>query len=278
MRISTRLLALSVFGVCCLYAQPAPVLQIIRETVKEGKGAAHAKTEMEYVRAFRKANFPAHYVALAAMSGGADVLFVGPYESFTQAEQLQKESEKEPLKSEIEMADAHDGALREPSRTMWAVYRPDMSYRADDWEAGKTRFVSVATYRTRPGKESDMRRGAAEIIEAYKKSELPVRFLCYQVIAGAPSGTYLFFEPMESLKPFDEMPTRQKAFREAMGEENFNKLMSGANDMFVYMDNNIYSVNPKMSYVSSKTESSDPAFWRPKTAAPAAKPKPKPAQ
>ena len=43
------------------------------------------------------------------------------------------------------------------------------------------------------------------------------------------------------------------------------------------MENTIFALSPKMSYVSKETEDADPAFWWPKTSAatPATKPKEK---
>ena len=250
---------------------PAPVLQIYREVVKEGRNAVHEKAEMDYVRAFRKAKHPANYIALVSMSGPNEAWFISPYKSFAAADEYQKLSEKEPLKSEVEMADAKDGLLREPSRGMWAVLRSDMSYHADKLYIGKTRNVSITTFRVRLGKEEDMMAGWKSITAAYEKAGLDFPLIGYQVIAGAPSGTYLFFSPMESLAVMDTVPQRQKAYREAMGTENLQKLMRGTGDVFVSIEANLFSMNPKMSYVSKETMDVDPEFWQSKPAAAPAK-------
>ena len=240
---------------------PAPVIQIYREVVKEGKNAVHEKAEMDYVRAFRKAKHPSYYLALSSMSGPNEAWFISPYVSFAVAGDHQKLSEKEPLKSEIEMADAKDGVLREPSRGMWAVLRSDMSYRPGKFKIGMMRNVSLSTFRVRLGKEEDMLAGSKSILEAYAKAGIDSSMLCYQVIAGAPAGTYLFFTPMESLAEMDKVPARQKAYREAMGMDKFQNLMRGSGDTFVSIEANLFSVSPKMSYVSKETSDVDPEFW-----------------
>ena len=91
---------------------PAPVIQVYREVVKEGKNAVHEKAEMDYVRAFRKAKHPGYYLGLTAMSGPNEAWFVMPYPSFAAAGEYMKLSEKEPLKSEVEMADAKGSSRR----------------------------------------------------------------------------------------------------------------------------------------------------------------------
>lgn len=282
MRKLWGLVALSVAGMVPVFAQeaaagPPPVLNIVREVIKEGKSAAHEKTEAEFARAYRKAKFPGHYLALTAMSGGGEVWFLDPYPSFATWEQYQNEQDKEPLKSELEMAESHDGPLRDPGRSTWAVYRQDMSYRPETLNVGKTRFVTIGTYRVRLGHDEDMRAGAKAILEGYAKGNIEATLLCYQVVEGTPSGTYLFFSTMDSLKTLDDMPARQRALAEAMGADNYRQLMKGSGDTFVSIDSNLFSVSPAMSYVAKATADQDPEFWNPKPAA-AAKPKDKPAK
>ncbi len=99
MKMLIALAALSAGGALAVLAQeqgPPPVLQIGRELIKEGKGAAHEKTEAAFVRAFRKADFPGHYLALSAMSGPNEVWFVEAFPSFEMSAEWQAESEKEP--------------------------------------------------------------------------------------------------------------------------------------------------------------------------------------
>jgi hypothetical protein len=282
MRKLLGFVALSAAGMVPVFSEeapagPPPVLNILSEVIKEGKVAAHEKTEAEFARAYRKAKFPLHYLALTAMSGASEVWFLDVYPSFAAWEQYQAEQDKEPLKSELAIAEAHDGPLREPGRSTWAVYRKEMSYRPEKLNVGKTRFVTIGTYRVRLGHDEDMRAGAKAILEAYEKANIDATLLCYQVIEGAPSGTYLFFSAMDSLKTLDDMPTRQRALAEAMGTDNYRQFMKGSGDTFVSIDSNLFSVNPAMSYVVKATADQDPEFWNPKPAAPA-KAKEKPAK
>ena len=252
---------------------PPPVMQIIREAVKEGKLAAHEKTEAEYVQAFRSAKSESHYLAAASMSGTGDVWFFVPHPSFEAAERERKLETQEPLKSALEAADAHDGALRESTRTMWAIYRPDMSYRMDKLNIGKMRYFTAETFRVRLGHEADFVAAAKSFLDAYEKGNIDAMLLCYQVVAGATSGTYVFFGPMETLKTMDGIRERQSAIRQAMGAENMDKLMRSAGDIFLSIENQLFEVSPAMSYVAPQTAEADPAFWHPKAVA-----KTKPAQ
>jgi hypothetical protein len=273
MKSGLALMALSAVSAVPLFCQPtepAPVIQVLREVIKEGKTAAHEKTEMEFVRIFRKAKFPGYYYALTTISGPNEAWFISVFPSFAEAEEYQKLADKEPLKGELGLADARDGALRESSRSMWAVYRKDMSYLPDKFDPAHARYAAVAIYRVKLGKDEEMESGAKMMIGGYEKANIATPFLCYQVVAGAPVGTYLFFDAMDSLKVMDGQAARHKALMEAMGAENFQQLMKGAGEIFQFMEESLFAVNPGMSYVSKEVEEADPAFWRPKP--PAKKP------
>lgn len=62
---------------------------------------------------------------------------------------------------------------------MWAVYRKEMSYRPEKLSVGKTRFVTIGTYRVRLGHDEDMHSGAKAILEAYEKANIEATLLCY---------------------------------------------------------------------------------------------------
>jgi hypothetical protein len=245
-------------------SEPPAVMGIIRESIKEGHSAAHEKVEADWAGAMRKHNFPFYSLALTSMTGPGEVWFLLPSKSFAEVEQAGQELQKPGLKTEIEMLDARDGELRSNSRTMYAVYRKDMSYRPELVKIGKARYVGITTFRLKLGHMSDFSEGSKKFLDANEKAGVKAPTVAYQVIAGAPDGMFLFMEPMESLKTVDEIPARDKAVSEAMGNEEFQQLMKGAGDVFTSIEYSMFAVNPRMSYVSKKTEDVDPAFWRPK--------------
>lgn len=273
MRFAFTLVALTGIGVLPVLAQdgtkPAPVIEILRESIKQGKTAAHEKVEADYAAAFRKANFPGHYVALAAMSGTGEVWFIEPMPSFAVTEEYDKASEKEPLKSALAMMESRDGDLRATSRAIWAVYRPDLSYHPEKFNAAKTRYVMAGALRVRLGHEEEFMAGSKTYFGGFEKANIDMCELAYQVVAGAPAGTYLFFNMMDSIKALDGEPERMKAMQQAMGADNFSRLMKGAGDVFVSIEDTLLQVKPGMSYPAQDMVTADPDFWKPK---PMAKP------
>lgn len=266
---------LAVTGLCILrgYAQevkPSPVLNIVREAIKEGRGSAHERVEADYAAAFRKANFPEHYVALASMSGPNEVWFVQPMPSFAINEEYEKAAAKEPLKSALGLLDARDGELRASSRTIWAVYRPDLSYKPEKFGGMKIHYSDVGTFRVKMGRGMDFDEGAKTYFANYGKANVDLCVLAYEVTAGAPGGTYLFFTMMDSMKVLDGDAERSKALMDVMGKEKFAEFMKGMGDVIVSIEDNLFEVKPGMSYPAQSTVDRDPDFWKPKTTAAAA--------
>src|SRR5579862_2019795 len=250
MRFLFTFVALSGIGAVSVFAQntkPAPVIEIVRETIKEGRGAAHEKVETDYAAVFRKANHPAHYVAMATVSGPQEVWFLQPMPSFAISEDYDKASEKEPLKSALAMMDSRDGELRASSRNIWAVLRPDLSYGVDKFNPGKSRFVMVGMFHVRIGHEEEFAAGGKQYLDAFAKAGIEECTLAYQVVAGAPGGTYLFFTMMDSMKYLDGYPARMQAIQQAMGAETYSRFMKGGGDIFSSIDQTLFQVKPGMS-------------------------------
>ncbi len=265
--------SLAVVPLASSFAQsvaPPAVLQISRESIKEGQEAAHRKVEQEFAGVMRKNNVPFHYLALSVESGPNEVWFLDAFASFAQLEDSDRLSSQ--VRSEIEPVEARDGELRISTHSMTAVYRPDLSYLPENaLTIGKTRYVMIDTYHVRLGHEEDFTAGANTILNAYKRAMLESSELAYEVIAGAPNGTYLFLSPMASLKELDEQPEREKAMINAMGSDSFRRLMKSQGDVFESMQSTLFAVSPSMSYLSKAMEDEDPGFWRPEPTPAAAK-------
>ena len=255
---------------------PPNVIQIYREEVKPGKGAAHEKVEAGWPRAFAKAKSPTHYLAMTSVSGPTEAWFITGHDSLAAWEKDTQNNDKNPaLSAELLQLSAQDGELLSNVRSVVAVYRPEMSYRANGINIGEMRYFYVTTVRLRPGSSySDMNKIT---LAAHEKANVPERWAVFQVTYGMPSGTYLFIQPLKSLAEVDAFPqTHGEAYQAAIGEDGTKKLRELANAGVISTETNIFAFSPKMSYPSEKTIAADPAFWAPKPKAPAAKPAPKP--
>ena len=256
--------------------EPAAVVTVTREAIKEGRSAAHEKIETDWARTFRNAKFPYHWLGMTPMTGTNEVWFFNFYRSYADMEKSDHAVENSALKNESEMLDSRDGELRSGSKTIITEYRKSMSYRADQANMGKVRYGVLTIYHVKLGRYQDFREGNKLILAALEKSNYPYPMLCYSVVGGEKSGTIHTFMPLESLAALDTIDEHDKKFREALGAEQYSKLMKGSGDIFDSIESVYFKVSPNMSYVPAEVEAVDPAYWRPKSA-PAAKPVSKPA-
>src|ERR1035438_2259162 len=250
-------------------AATAPkVLMVVREQIKEGREAAHAKAEEAWPRIFSKGNVTTHYVGMTAESGPSEAWFLEPYDSFGGMEKARGEIEQSPLAADLEVANVQDGELRTGSRTLLAVYRGDLSFHPAEAMSSlpKCRHMGVTVLRIKYGHDADLAQIAKLLIDGDEKSNSDQPVLTYQAISGGPSGTYLIFSPMDSLAHMDAAPARLAAARQAMGERNRQRLDALAPEVVQSSGSLLFAFNPRMSYVSKEFAAGDPEFWNPKPA------------
>ncbi len=243
---------------------PAPLMQIIREEVKVGKGAAHEKIEAGWPRAFAKAKWPYSYVALDSVTGPREAWFVARWSSFADYEKsMAEESANAVLQAELQALSTQDGEAINSSRNILAQYRPGLSHNPRPGMAG-VRFMRVYTIRIRPGREQEF----AEIVTLYKdalgKSDPDAHWGTYQVVTGMPGPTYIAFVSMKSLAEMGPNPEMERKMMEALGEESAKKLARLSSDSTISTEINLFAVSPKMSYVTTEFAAVEPDFWHPK--------------
>jgi len=252
---------------------PPQVLQITREFTKPGKGGpAHEKTESLFVSAMRRANFPAHYVAMTSMTGKSRALFFTSYASFEAWENDDAAVEKNPaLLSSLEHADALDGDLLDSvDQSVW-LYNPGMSLRPVG-DISHMRYMEISVYEVKPGHTREFLEGAKIVRDAYEKSDPSTHWAAFQLLYGGEGEAYVFLTSHKSLAEIDQSIAAQKGFMAAVGEDGMKHLDDLAAASIASYSNQLFSFNAAMSYVPEEWIKSDPDFWKPKASAPAAKP------
>ena len=256
---------------------PPKVLQIFREEVKPGKGPAHQKWETGWPRAFARANWPTHSLAMTSVSGPSEAWYLTGYESFTAWEKDRQNFDKnQTLKAEDDRLSQGDGEFLSAARSIVAAYREDLSSKVAV-QLPKMRYFRVLTFRVRPGHDSDFEDAAKIIKGGYEKANVALPWAVYQVSLGMPTPTYMVFLPMKSFDEIDAAVARSKTMQEAYGEENQKKMTKLASDGYLTIDSNIFAFDPKMSYPAKEFIAADPDFWTTKPPPAAKKEEAKPA-
>jgi hypothetical protein len=250
---------------------PPKVLQIFREEVKPGKSAAHEKFEAGWPKAFAKANWPTHYIALSSLTGPNEAWFAAGYDSFAAWEKDQKDLEKNAaLTTEMERLSEKDGEFISSGRGLVAINRDDLGY-GPHVDIAKMRYFRIVTFRVRPGHDNDFTNAVKIVKDAYKKANVALSWAVYQVSAGLPSPTFMVWIPMRSLDEADAALKAMKAIQEAEGEEGQKALSKAASEGYISVEQNYFAISSKMSYPPKEWVALDPAFWAPKPAATPAK-------
>ncbi|MEK6409146.1 MAG: hypothetical protein AABN34_19655 [Acidobacteriota bacterium] len=266
------LLAVSavLLGTVCAAAQTAPqlpkVLWIYREDAKPARGTAHEKVERGFAQHWAKSKVDP-FLALEAVSGNAtEVMFLSGYDSLAAMEKDYQAFGKAANGPEYEALERQEAEVVNSVRSMVAVLRPDMSYRPERLMGvlPQCRYFNIETFRVRLGRDADFAAGGKLFRDAFEKMKREQPYVMYQVIMGAPQGTYLLFTPIKSFKEIDDEFATEGALMQAMGEENMRNLMKGTGDVFLSMESNVYAFNPSMSNPSKEFAAADPKFWTPK--------------
>ncbi len=285
----TRLfLAFSVLlltGVMQLAAQtsasqmPPPVLNVFREEIKAGRNAAHETLETGYVQAMAQAKWPVNALGMTSVSGTNEAWFLTGYESFAALEKDRQDTGKNlALQHRFDQLDQQDSEFRTGQRGMMAVYNKELSYHPERLMSGlpKSRYFNVLTVRMRIGHNIEFNQAIRMYLEAMEKANIEGGSAAYQVLSGAPNGTFLIFTAVKSLAEMDAGAARNQAIFAALGAENGPGLLKLFADSTLTTESTLFAFSPKMSYVSKEWAAADPDFWTPKTrmaARPAAAPR-----
>ena len=254
------LLAAPVAGQALPTRQP-PYIVIVREVEKSGHSMAHEATEARWAHLNRSAGYPTPYIALVGTTGTPEVWWVSGTESFDamgKAIDFGEASYKASIaKVAMEDGDHITGTSRVVARAV-----PDASHGAFP-EVGKARVYSVITVRARPGQESAFTEIAKHFAAAAAGSEV-VGWRAYEVVAGAPGGTYLV---MASFPSWAAVDANEAAWGKVMANAgpHMEAITKLSGEAIMSTETRYFTINPRMSLVPKELAASDP-FWAVKAA------------
>ena len=170
------------------------------------------------------------------------------------------------LFASIEDLDKAAGPVGTSHRTLIAFYRPGWSYRAGEAIRmfPRAHYFHVTIYCVRPDAEHDL----GELVKLRRLSADSVNLdrpdLAYQVVSGAPSGTFIFLAPLTSLKTMDEGVAETPVYAAATAAARAKTASKMSADGEISREHLLFRVEPHMSYVSDDFAEADRQFWRAK--------------
>lgn len=261
----------------CAQAQTAavpstpPLLLIYREEVKPGHGAAHAANESAWASAFQKAQAPVQWLAMTSVFGPSEAWFLSGYESYAAQQKVEDAMDDTPaLRTADDKYSSQESDHLSRTTAMMAGFRPGMSYQSNV-NLPAMRYMQVDVVRVKPGHETEFRRMWQMLVATHTAAKMDEHWAVYEVEAGAPSGTFLFFYPMTNLATVDASgPMHGASFREALGDENRERSRQVTATALDSRTTLVFKLRPAMSTLPPTWSAADP-FWAPKAgeAAPA---------
>lgn len=257
---------------------PPPVLLIVREDIKPGKMPAHNIHSASFARIFRQLQTPSYRIALVPVAGSEnEVIYITALDTFKEMEETGRDTDRKmsgvsgAMKSELDRLEKEAPDLHAAMRDMFAVYRSELSY-DPGVDIRQMRYFAITTVRVRPGQEDQYAEYVRNLTNAARtKAKAELHIAAFQVIAGSPTTTYMFFRPMKTLAEYDLRIGPR--VREAMSDDQKKKADKLAGESVVFSETSVYAFNPEMSYMPNEFVAGDPSFWTPKPEAPA-RPKP----
>jgi hypothetical protein len=239
------------------------MITLVREQVKAGRAADHAKHEAGWPAAYEKAKSPDYYLAMTSITGPAEAWYIIPRESHAAEAEAMKREDKDPaLSAELARLSARDAEFINGVTVLQAVARPDLSIGAFP-DTSKVRFFQIGIYMVRPGQGEKFDALAKTYGKARLRAASKSSFRVYSVIAGMPTPTYLVISSVEDYAQFDQMMADDFAtFTSTTEDEKAEFAKFG--DIVAKEEYNRFRVDPVQSYVPRETREKDPDFWMPK--------------
>lgn len=249
--------------------KPPAVIQINREWLKPGKsGAIHDRSEAAFVSLMNKGKLQGHYIALNSMSGKSRALYMTRYPSFEAWENDNKIfSKNASLAAELDRDIVADGEFLEGMDSAVLVYNEDLSFHPRP-DFSHARYYELTAFKVRLGHEREFRQVTKTYKEACDKAGVALHWGAYEVMYGGDSGTYIMLTHRDSLAEVDKERAASKKIMEAMGgEDDAAKMDQMFASAVESVRSELFTINPRQSYVDEATMKADADFWKPKAMA-----------
>jgi len=246
---------------------PPNILSVEIDDIKPYSTTPYDKVAAEYIPVAAKAKLPGMFIAMESLSGEPRAAYLFLYNSFADMQSTEDLVIKDAaLTAQFAALDASEAPyVTEVHNTIWH-YRDDLSNNAAAADVPHCRFWETITFHIKPGHDQQFE-DLMKIVQAtYLKIGANISWATFESEMGA-TDTYEIFVPMKSLKEEDEGLVRDKAFMAALGDDGMHHM----DDAYASVEDTLWEVNPKSSYVPKEWIAANPDFWAPKSAMPAAK-------
>lgn len=251
---------------------PAPVLVTVRETLKPGEEAAHAKLEAEYAEVLDAGKGSQYYLGMGAITGPQRTVFLSGYSSLEEMSQVH-DYDDTILGEKLDSLDKdHSGTLSSVETAIWQL-RPGLS-NPDNANLAKMRYMELIQIHVKLGHSAEFADVIKQSKQGWMKTEPDFHYSMYQqTFGGATDDSYLVVIAVKSLADLDKHHSMLAQYRKGLGEETIKHMMEFESADYNSIQSNLFVFTPSMSRLPASWTKEDQEFWKPKpsTAVPAKK-------
>jgi hypothetical protein len=243
---------------------PPNLVLLVHQQFRFGSESERDKNEIEIAKACRELSVPNQWIDLQSITGAPEALFFDPLDSFEQLDYASAAWRKiNAVHPDLARWQEEIRKLETSERTIIAVRRSDLSYRAGFIDLSKARYMRVLEIRLLPGHEEEFVEAFKTLRAAYEKIKADTPWVVYQVNVGMPSPTFFAFVPMSALRQNDDLLAWRGPLRDAEGQAGADRMQQIAREAYQSTESNLYAISPRMSHVFKEFADGDPAFWSP---------------
>ncbi len=251
---------------------PAPVLVTVREIVKPGEEAAHAKLEAEYGAVLDAGKGSEYYLGMGAITGKQEVVFVSGYSSLEEMSDVHDYDETMMGAKLDGLEQEHNATLAGMETTVWKL-RPGLS-NPDALSLGKMRYMELTQIHVKLGHSAEFTDVMKQVEQGWMKVDPDFHYVVYQQAYGdATDDSYLVLIATKSLGDFDKHHAKVGAYQKSVGAAAHKQMQEFESADYDSTVSNLFVFTPAMSRMPESWTKDDLSFWKPKAvvAAPAKK-------
>jgi hypothetical protein len=248
-----------------------PVLWMEREIVQNGKMREHNEVVRKILDQYEQHHTVFRVLGLTGLLPDSnEVMFLIHFQSFAEIDDFEKQFAAGPsdFVKTIQDLESQESALHASKQSLLAVFRPDLSYRADGGAVARARLVRIDQFIVPLGHVPDYESDVSFLKEAYARADIDEHYFVYQTVAGAESQTMIVLRPLKSMADWDkarETDERIAGVLDAAGKKRLARIWkdTALQGMGQSVDR-LYLLRPDLSQTSDQFAGFDPGFWRPK--------------
>ncbi len=239
---------------------PAPVLMTVREMVKPGEEATHAKLESEYAAVLDAGKGSEYYLGMGAITGKQQTVFLSGYASLEEMSDVHDYDETM-LGEKLDALDKqHGGTLAGVDTAVWRL-RPGLS-NPDMTSLGKMRYMELVQIHVKLGHGAEFTDVFKHIRQGWMKVDPDFHYVVYQQMFGeSADDSYLVVIAVKSLEDLDKHHAKVVTYQKGVGEDAYKEMLEFQRADYNSTVSNLFVFTPSMSRLPESWTKDDAAFW-----------------